>query len=182
MCEFDFRPRGYVHFDLPLNREAAETAATNPETVAKHSFNPFIFSVQTAQKIANNPEGGVIRRPPKKRIIAYAAHADSHIFSHYGDILSHRYIGNADLAVAGTFMTQRVHDARTAISAAAGSGCGADFAAQHGVLDTPLALAFVLVGVIAAGAYGEGVTGFAKVHGGLMLTELADQRGVRGGA
>lgn len=91
MCEFIHRPRGYLHFDPPLNSEAAEQLATSPRLVATHSFYPFIFSVQVTQKIARNEDGGVTRRPPKQRVIAYAAHGDSHIFSHYSDKLSEPY-------------------------------------------------------------------------------------------
>jgi hypothetical protein len=91
MCEFIHRPRGYLHFDPPLNSEAAEQLATSPRLVATHSFYPFIFSVQITKKIARNEDGGVIRRPPKQRVIAYAAHGDSHIFSHYSDKLSEPY-------------------------------------------------------------------------------------------
>lgn len=43
------------------------------------------------QKIARNDAGILETRPPKKRLIAYAAHADAHIFGHYSDILSERY-------------------------------------------------------------------------------------------
>ncbi len=91
MCEFIYRPRAYIHFDPPLNSEAAEQLATNPRAVATHSYYPFIFSVENTRKIASNKDGGVIRRPPKQRVIAYAAHGDSHIFSHYSDKLSEPY-------------------------------------------------------------------------------------------
>jgi len=91
MPPFTFRPRHYVYLDFPLNREAAERVAGNPDEVARHSFHPFIFSVQVTQKIGRDDEGNVFPRLPKKRVIAYAGHADSHIFGHYSDILSERY-------------------------------------------------------------------------------------------
>lgn len=91
MPPFNFRPRQYIHLDFSLNREAAERLATNPANVAIHPFHPFIFSAQTTQKIVKAPDGTLTTRPPKNRIIAYAGHADSHIFGHYSDILSERY-------------------------------------------------------------------------------------------
>jgi len=91
MPNFLFRPRGYIHFDTPLNREAAERLATAPEHVAAHSFYPFIYSVQKTQKIARDDQNRVHLMPEKTRSIAYASHGDSHIFSHYADILSERY-------------------------------------------------------------------------------------------
>ncbi len=91
MPDFVYLPRGYVHLDLPLNREAAEHLATNPAAVVKHSFYPFISYPVETQKVAKTPEGRVYRKEPKIRTIAYAAHRDSHIFAHYADILSERY-------------------------------------------------------------------------------------------
>lgn len=91
MPNFLFRPRGYIHFDTPLNRVAAERLATAPEHVAAHSFYPFIYSVQKTQKIARDDHNRVRLMPEKTRSIAYAGHGDSHIFSHYADILSERY-------------------------------------------------------------------------------------------
>lgn len=91
MPEFVHRPRGYIHLDLPMNREAAELLATTPEKVTKHRFHPFISYPVETQKVAKTPDGHVYRKEPKIRIIAYAAHRDSHIFAHYGDILSERY-------------------------------------------------------------------------------------------
>lgn len=88
---FTYRPRHYVHLDFPLNWAAAERLATNPANVAIHPFHPFIFSVKTTQKIVKAPEGTLTTRPPKNRIIAYAGHADSHIFSHYSDILGEQF-------------------------------------------------------------------------------------------
>lgn len=91
MPDFVFRPRSYVHFDMPHNREAAERLAITPEAVARHPFYPFIYSVQSTQKIGRNDENKVYWKPEKNRVIAYAAHGDSHIFSHYADTLIERY-------------------------------------------------------------------------------------------
>ena len=91
MCQFNYRHRNYLHFDFPLGRGAAEQVATNPDAVAGHQFLPFIFSYVITQKIGKTSEGRVVRKKPKKRTIAYAAHRDSHIFSHYSDKLMTRH-------------------------------------------------------------------------------------------
>lgn len=91
MTKFVHRPRGYIHLDLPLNREAAELLASTPEKVTIHRFHPFISYPVETRKVAKTPEGGVYRKAPKIRTIAYAAHRDSHIFAHYADILNECY-------------------------------------------------------------------------------------------
>lgn len=88
---FTYRHRPYVHFDLPLDRSAAESLVTSPDRVALHWFFPFIFSVVETHKIGPLESGGFTFKPIKRRQIAYAGHADSHIFAHYSDIISERY-------------------------------------------------------------------------------------------
>jgi len=84
---FKFRPRSYLHFDSPIGKEAAEALATSSERVSGHSFYPFISRRITSTKIKKGAEGKIERKPPKVREIAYAAHKDSQIYAHYGDIL-----------------------------------------------------------------------------------------------
>lgn len=88
---FTYRYRSYVHLDLPLNRYAAEALVTSTDRVAQHPFLPFIYSVVETQKFGRLESGLLGPKAPKRRVIAYAAHADSHIFAHYSDILSERY-------------------------------------------------------------------------------------------
>jgi RNA-directed DNA polymerase len=88
---FTYRHRPYIHFDLPLSTSAAESLATSPERVTQHAFFPFIFSVVEARKIGPLEAGGFLPKPPKRRTIAYAGHADSHIFAHYSDIIRSRH-------------------------------------------------------------------------------------------
>jgi len=91
MPPFTFTPRTYLHFDSPVNAEVAQRIATDTAAVARHSFYPFIQYNVVTQKIRKREGGGVELRPPKVRPIAYAAHKDSHIFSHYSAILVERY-------------------------------------------------------------------------------------------
>lgn len=88
---FTYRHRSYLHLDLPLNRSSAEALVTSADRVAQHAFFPFIFSVVVSRKFGRLESGRYGLKPPKSRVIAYAAHADSHIFAHYSDILSERY-------------------------------------------------------------------------------------------
>ncbi len=63
----------------------------NPERVAKHAFYPFLDYTITAEKIAIDEKTHKLVPKPKKRPIKYAAHADSHIYAYYSDILSDIY-------------------------------------------------------------------------------------------
>ena len=91
MSPFIFIPRPYLHFDTPVNAESAVRIATDPATVARHAFLPFISYNVTTQKIRKGPRGSVVRKPPKVRPIAYAAHKDAHIFGHYSGLLCEQY-------------------------------------------------------------------------------------------
>ena len=88
---FKFIPRGYLHFDSAVNKDVAEQIATDPDTVARHPFYPFIEHTVTTQKIRKKAGGGVEMKEPKERPIAYAAHKDSHIFAHYSAVLGGLY-------------------------------------------------------------------------------------------
>ena len=89
---FKFRPRGYPHFDAPINREGATRLATDPVAVAVYSFYPFILATVTTQKIRKKAGGGVEKKV-KHRPIAYAAHKDALIYSYYAAVLQARYEG-----------------------------------------------------------------------------------------
>ena len=91
MQSFEFIPRSYLHFDTPVSEETAARIATEPCAVARHPFYPFIAYNVTTQKIRKRVGGGVEKKKPKVRPIAYAAHKDSHIFAHYSTILCELY-------------------------------------------------------------------------------------------
>jgi RNA-directed DNA polymerase len=74
-----------------VNAESAERIATDPATVARHPFLPFIRYNVTTQKIQKRKGGGVVLKPPKVRPIAYAAHKDAHILGRYSAILCESY-------------------------------------------------------------------------------------------
>lgn len=85
-----YRPRSYLHFDAPMSRWRAERLVTDHEAVSRHAFLPFILSELITPKIRRRMGGGVERRL-KVRPIAYAAHADAHIFAYYSDFYSSLY-------------------------------------------------------------------------------------------
>lgn len=87
-----YRHRGYVHFDRPLCEKAAELLVLDPRKVAKHSFYPLLSYKVISQKIEKSKATGLVTyKNPKERPIAYAAHADSHIYSYYCEKLSNLY-------------------------------------------------------------------------------------------
>lgn len=85
-----FKPRNYIHFDWPIKSSAFNKISNyvlNPETIAKHSFYPFInYSIKTI-KVRKDEHGKIIPKP-KIRPISYAGHLDSQIYSYYSFLLS----------------------------------------------------------------------------------------------
>ncbi|MDC0584432.1 reverse transcriptase domain-containing protein [Bacteroidales bacterium] len=104
-----FKIKRYPHIGLPLNPNDRfkwiEKYVTDPNTVAKHSFLPFIhktsrvkkfrkeYSSETGEINAATLKGKKILRKPseKKRELFYASHLDSLIFSYYAKLLSDAY-------------------------------------------------------------------------------------------
>jgi len=86
-----FRKRGYLHFDKPISLEHALDIVTNPNTVATHSFLPFITFTSTTVKVHKDKITKAIEKTPKERPIAYSSHIDSHIYSYYAETLDFLY-------------------------------------------------------------------------------------------
>jgi hypothetical protein len=104
-----FKIKRYPHIGLPLNPNDRfkwiEKYVTDPNTIAKHSFLPFIhktsrvkkfrkeYSKETGEINAVTRKGKKILRKPseKKRELFYASHLDSLIFSYYAKLLSDAY-------------------------------------------------------------------------------------------
>lgn len=85
-----FKMRGYLHFDTPISSKKAYELVSSPDRVAKHSFYPFISCTLSIPKLKKNDQEKLTREP-KKRVISYASHKDSHIFSYYAYILNNKY-------------------------------------------------------------------------------------------
>ena len=98
------KSRTYLHFDRPLSRLGAERLVCNPESVATHSFHPFIsYSIETekiCRERTNNGISKLVKQPKKARPIKIASHADAAIFSYYSQLLTPLY--EEQLALDGT--------------------------------------------------------------------------------
>lgn len=78
-----YRPRKYLHFDPPAGLNKAQKLVTNPRRVSLHPFYPLISYQITIEKIKRDPDTKQLKKHPKPRDIAYAAHLDSYIYSYY---------------------------------------------------------------------------------------------------
>ena len=87
---FQFKPRTYLHFDLPVSAERAVALASDPAAVAAHSFYPFLGYTMTTVKITKDDQGKIHKRK-KPRDIKIAAHQDAAIYAYYSHLLSIRY-------------------------------------------------------------------------------------------
>lgn len=104
-----FKIKRYPHIGLPLSNQERhkwiEAYVTDPESIKKHSFLPFIHKtsrvkkfrkeyVNETGKINNDLKAGnkTLRKAnEKKRELFYASHLDSLIFSYYAKLLSDAY-------------------------------------------------------------------------------------------
>jgi len=86
-----FKRRTYLHFDLPIGREAATALVTDPKRVQSHAFYPLISFDINSSKIKWDKNKGKLVSTPKTRTIRYAAHVDSHIYSYYCEKISSLY-------------------------------------------------------------------------------------------
>ena len=59
---FQFKRRTYLHFDLPVSKEAAERLVTNPEEVARHSFYPFLGYTMKTVKVSRDENDQMVKR------------------------------------------------------------------------------------------------------------------------
>ena len=86
-----YRRRGYLHFDVPVGREAATALVSDPDRVKTHPFYPLISFQITTSKVKWDKSKRKLVTVPKSRPIRYAAHLDSHIYSYYSEKLSELY-------------------------------------------------------------------------------------------
>lgn len=86
-----FKTRGYLHFDLPISCNQAESIVKNSVKVQRHPFYPFILNTIMSKKIRKDKVTGVIHTKIKTRPVQYASHVDSHIYSYYTHLLNIQY-------------------------------------------------------------------------------------------
>jgi hypothetical protein len=72
-----FRPRGYLHLDMPVKPSFAE--GLTPSQVAAHPWSPLIHYVKTEKRYKVRERKTV----PKERPISFCSHRDSCILSKY---------------------------------------------------------------------------------------------------
>jgi len=87
-----FKPRHYLHFDIPVSEKAAEEYVSDTGNVIRHAFYPFLnFTVVSPKYKRDSKTGLMTKDHPKKRSISYAAHMDSQVYSYYGYVLKNKY-------------------------------------------------------------------------------------------
>lgn len=86
-----YKARGYIHFDLPISIKQAESIATSPKRVKRHSFYPFIAYEIKSKKVRKDEDGQSLKIKEKSRPVSYAAHVDSHIYTYYAYLLNEAY-------------------------------------------------------------------------------------------
>jgi hypothetical protein len=79
-----FRPRGYLHLDMPVQPAFAE--GLTPSQVAAHAWSPLIHYVKSEKRYKVKERKTV----PKERPIMFASHRDSCILSKYSAELVER--------------------------------------------------------------------------------------------
>lgn len=83
----------YIHFDLPLSRQAAKEYVSHPQNIVTHPFYPLLSYTLSSPRIIKGPRssGRPFVKSPKERPIAYPAHRDGYIYSYYKSILNGFY-------------------------------------------------------------------------------------------
>jgi len=84
------RTRAYIHFDLPLTKNACEKLVTDPASVSRHAFYPFLRHDLVRYRIRRLGFGR-LQKKLKVREIRYASHADAAIYSYYNFVLAELY-------------------------------------------------------------------------------------------
>ena len=89
------KPRGYPHFDYPVNEKFARQvidSETGPDFVANHAFSPLLHynkvtKMYKKEMVRKNGKLLQVRTmKSKERPIKYASHRDAFIYSWYGTV------------------------------------------------------------------------------------------------
>ncbi|MGF6699555.1 RNA-directed DNA polymerase [Paraburkholderia sp. MM5496-R1] len=86
-----YKPRRYLHFDIPISEKAAIAIAGNPAVVARHAFYPLVNFIIHSKKVKWDSATKKLSLIPKERPVSYASHVDSHIYAFYASALSDKY-------------------------------------------------------------------------------------------
>ena len=82
-----FKPRGYRHFDLPVDEKFA-TRAMDAAFVSKHSFSPLLHYTKSEKRYKKDSKTGLRTITSQDRPIKYASHRDACILSFYAHQLN----------------------------------------------------------------------------------------------
>lgn len=100
------RCKHYMHLDLPIEWARKAFVASyvqNPSAIAKHAFLPLIR--RTVCTYPYRLKDGVRKSREKKRLLTYASHEDSVIFSYYAYTLQEKYEAYLDKSSLGDVVT-----------------------------------------------------------------------------
>lgn len=89
-----FKPKKYLHFDLPLNesdQNKVEAYVSDPDRIATHAFYPFITYEVTKYKMVEDDDGVRHLDDSGLRPLSYASHWDSQIYSYYARAMGALY-------------------------------------------------------------------------------------------
>jgi len=89
-----FKPKKYLHFDLPLyesDKQSVEDYVSDPIKVSSHAFYPFITYEVAKYKMLSDDDGIRHLDSTGLRPISYASHLDSQIYSYYAKKLGVLY-------------------------------------------------------------------------------------------
>ncbi len=97
--------RYYAHFDYRTDLSKCWKDISDPNSIIKHSFYPFIHYLQTTEKFSKN-EG----RKRKEREICYASHIDRCIYQYYNYLLNNLYNDRCrELDISNTAVAYRTN-------------------------------------------------------------------------
>lgn len=86
-----YRPRRYIHFDVPQSDKQVTEFLADKNNVERHSFYPLISFNVTSAGLKKSKTGSTFEKSAKTRRINYSAHLDAHIYSYYAYQLSTHY-------------------------------------------------------------------------------------------
>lgn len=93
--ENNFKLKTYPHLDtifhFPKRKEEVKILLSDPDTFNKHSFVPFLKTLQKTPRYRYQQTEGHYDLETKIRPIAFASHFDSYIYSFYAHALNHHY-------------------------------------------------------------------------------------------
>lgn len=88
-----YKRRPYLHFDIPLSPQEADSYVRDSRQVISHAFYPLLtYELATPRIRKSQPSATTsFTKDPKLRNIAYPAHKDGYIFSFYKSVLEPLY-------------------------------------------------------------------------------------------